>query len=250
MTSFEIYHGYDPREAVGTWIWEHSVAKRASGPVKFTPLFESQLASRFPNLYKVGGTNRFIFSRFCVADLANHRGSPVLFTDGADMICLTDVYDLWKEPWERNAVMVVKRPDYDATSPKYRGTPMEAFNKSYKRKNWSSVMLINPGHFGWRRINYNQTDPAYWQNFGWLNDKEIGELDPTWNRIVDEGDPVDDAKIMHFTLGVPAMYGHKDSPGANVWWNEAAEALNLCDPTYTELLKTLTKHYKEDRLAA
>ena len=115
---------------------------------------------------------------------------------------------------------------------------MESPNKAYPRKQWSSVMLINPGHYGWRRIDWNKTDPNYWHSFGWLSQDEIGDLPPEWNRLVDEGDPID-GKILHWTLGVPAMHEYRNAPAANIWMNEARDAMNICDRRWVAKLLTV-----------
>ena len=232
-----VFTGYDTREAFGTWVWQHSVLKRISCPVSFTVL-DKRTMSSYSQLYQLGGSNQFIYSRFAAADIAHYSGPPVIFADGADMVCTVDLKTILDEAQYGMAVQVVKRPDYQPTPVKYLGTEMESANRAYHCKQWSSVMLIQPSHCGWRRINWEMKDPAYWQEFGWLRDNEIGELDPTWNRLVDEGDPVDDAKIMHFTLGIPAMRAYRSSPGAEKWWVEAKEALEVCDSVWHEKRQT------------
>ena len=220
----KIFLGYDPREALGTWIFQHSVLKRTSELVEFIPLDKRVLG---PQLKDLPASNSFIFARYMCAQLSGN-GGPVLFVDGADQVCLADVAEL-KALWQPDkAVQVVKRPPYTPTPVKFVGTEMESPNKAYPCKQWSSVMLINPGHFGWRRIDWNETNSDYWHGFGWLSQNEIGELPDEWNRLVDEGDPVN-GKILHWTLGVPAMHEYRNTPGAAIWWQEAKDAMNICD---------------------
>ncbi len=223
----KIFLGYDSREALGTWIFQHSVLKRTSKYVEFIPL-DKRVLVKSPQLKELPASNSFIFARYLCASLCNYQGGPVIFADGADQICLTDIsemLDLWDST---KAVQVVKRPTYKPTTPKFIGTELESPNKSYPCKQWSSVMLINAGHYGWRRISWTESNPDYWHGFGWLEKSEIGELPPEWNRLVDEGDSTD-GNILHWTLGIPAMYEYRNAPGYELWWKEAKDAMNVCD---------------------
>lgn len=210
-----IYTGYDAREALGTWVFQSSVLRRTESLVEFVNLC-NPLAP---------GTNAFTYERYRIAQHSGYAGAPVVFADAADMVCLADITDVLEEYQTGKAVQVVKRPFYRATTPKYVGTQMEAENRSYERKNWSSFMLVAPSHFGWRRIKWDCTDPAYWHEFGWLKDNEVGMLDPRWNRLVDEGDPVSGAKVLHWTLGIPGIAAYANAPGADIWRAERDAAV-------------------------
>ncbi len=236
-----VYNGYDPREAIGTWVWQHSVLKRTTTPIEFVNLDKRTLGSVYPNLFAQNGTNQFAFSRFACADLSGNSGGPVIFADGADMICLTDLSTILNEVEFGKAVFLVKRPDYVATPIKYLGSEMEATNTNYPRKQWSSFMVIQPSHMSWKRIKWNTVEPKYWQELGWLKDNEIGELDSSWNRVVDEGDPVEDAKIVHYTLGIPALCAYRNTPGNDLWFAEAREALHVCDKHWVEQIRTFVE---------
>lgn len=241
-----VYLGYDPREALGTWVFQHSILKRTSEHVEFIPL-DKRVLSQAPQLKDLPASNSFIFARYMCAHLSGYHGGPVLFADGADQVCLADVAEI-KALWQPDkAVQVVKRPPYTPTPYKFKGTEMESPNKAYPCKQWSSVMLINPGHFGWRRINWQETNPDYWHGFGWLSQNEIGELPPEWNCLVDEGDKYEvpwnevvNAKIMHWTLGVPAMHEYRHAPGYEIWWREAADAMNVCDKRWINKLQEIS----------
>jgi hypothetical protein len=242
----KVFHGYDPREGIGTYIWENSVLKRASEPVAFTSLARSTLGpvlARSPALADLRGTNDFIFTRFLVPMINRFQDEVVIFTDGADMVVLDDLAKLRDEHVPGTAVSVVTRPDYIATTPKYRGSSLEAPNVSYPRKQWSAVMTIDTGHYAWRTVDWSNRDPDYWHGFRFLNGACIGSLDPRWNRIADEGDPVDDARILHFTLGVPAIYEHRKGPGVGTWFAEAMDALRLDDPRWQGHLAAVAQDY-------
>ena len=233
-----IFLGYDPREALGTWVFQHSVLKRATEYVEFIPL-DKRVLTKCQQLRALPASNEFIYSRYLCAQLSGYAGGPVVFADGADQVCLTDISEL-KNIWQPDkAVQVVKRPTYVPTSPKLKGTDLESVNIPYPCKQWSSFMLINSGHYGWRRIDINEKSPDYWHGFGWLSQNEVGELPSEWNRLVDEGDPIE-GKILHWTLGVPAMYEYRDAPASSIWWQEAKDAMNICDTRWLNKLKEVT----------
>ena len=48
-----------------------------------------------------------------------------------------------------------------------------------------------------------------------------GSLPNEWNRLVDEGQPVEDAKILHWSSGIPGFDHYRDAPGAKLWWDFA-----------------------------
>ena len=46
---------------------------------------------------------------------------------------------------------------------------------------------------------------------------EVGALPESWNRLVDEGHPVEGAKVLHWTAGMPGFAKYRDAPGADLW---------------------------------
>lgn len=215
-----IYSGFDPRESVGYHTFCASVIERASEPISFTPLHLPML-----DFYSGGardGTNTFAFSRFLIPYMEKWTGYAV-FMDGADMVVLDDVAKLIQETDARNAVSVVKNVYQSKHPRKYVGTGMEAENRPYDRKNWSSVMVINCNHFAWRDITPEfvaKADGLHLHQFKFIEDRFIGELDPRWNWLVDEYGPREDAKVLHWTAGIPGFPHYKDAPMASVWKDE------------------------------
>jgi hypothetical protein len=224
MDKLKIYTGYDKREAVGYHTFCASVIERATKPVSFTPLHIDTL-----NFYKGGerdGTNAFAFSRFLIPYMERYNGWA-LFVDGADMICRTDITTIMDEVDLYNAVSVVKNV-YESKHPrKYVGTLMEAENRPYERKNWSSVMVINCAHFAWRSITPDTVATMRGldlHQFRFIPDQRIGSLSPEWNWLADEYGPNDNAKIVHWTAGIPGFPHYKDAPMSEVWRAEHARA--------------------------
>lgn len=127
------------------------------------------------------------------------------------------------------SVSVVKH-DYKTRNPrKYVGTVMESENTDYERKQWASVMVINPSNFAWRKLTPDTvaTMPLIdLLQFRWVDDANIGELDPRWNWLVDEHGPNEDAGILHWTAGIPAFHHYRNAAHAADWHRQLRKANN------------------------
>lgn len=220
-----LFCGFDQREAIGYHVFVASVIERATAPVAFMPLNSRGLPQ---------GSNEFTFSRFLVPWLCGFEGHAI-FADAADMVALGDIAELDALFDPAFAVQVVKHPDYKTRHPiKYLGTTMQCPNRDYARKNWASVMLFNCAHPYWRTLDpqtLNSVAGLSLLQFGGLRldddskrglTREVGELPNEWNRIVDEGQPVEGAKLLHWTAGIPGMSAYTGSPGAAHWFEAHA----------------------------
>lgn len=209
-----LFCGYDERERLGWEVFVSSVRRRSRIRVDFRKCEDIEQV----------GTNAFTMARFLVADKMHFKGRAA-FCDASDQVMLADINELDRLFDPRFAVQVVKHPDYKTNHPtKYIGTEMECPNLDYQRKNWASVMLVNCEHHAWRPM----TEKAVRQmkirdllQFKFLADDDIGDLPGEWNRLVDEGQPVNGAKVLHWTAGVPHFEHYRNTPGADIWRNEA-----------------------------
>lgn len=219
----QVFAGYDLRESAGYHAFCQSVIDTCTEPVSIAPISLKQ----FKRFYREGqrdGTNEFIYSRFLVPYLMGYSGWA-LFVDGADMVCRGDLSELWALRDPTKAVQVVKHEYLTQHPRKYIGTGMEADNADYEKKNWSSVMLINCGHPEWRQV-----DPAYvarspgWvlHRFGWMQDRYVGELPMEWNWLSQEYGVNPQAKLVHYTVGIPAFKHYENTEHAD-WWRKAHE---------------------------
>ena len=210
-----LYAGFDPREEAGYHAFVSSLLEHASCPVSVTPLH----LPLFRSFYSPGnrdGSNAFTYTRFLIPFLQGYTGSAI-FVDASDMLLKADIAELWALRDFYKPVQVVKH-DYQTKWPrKYIGTAMESDNPDYPRKNWSSAMLINCMHSRWRNINpesVQKMSGKQLHSFSWLDDSDIGELPDTWNWLADEAGPNKDAKLLHFTAGVPLIPAHSNVPHA------------------------------------
>lgn len=212
-----VFYGFDPREEVGSHTFCSSVVHHASEPVALIPLHLPLLS-----MYQGGqrdGTNAFIYSRFLIPNLCGYKGWAI-FCDGADMIVKADIADLYALRDASKAVQVVKHDYKTKHTRKYVGTSMEADNRDYPCKNWSSVMLMNCGHHAWRDLTPDQvaTMPgADLHRFAFMDPGLVGELPFMWNWLADEYGPRADAKLLHWTAGIPAWAHYANAPHADDW---------------------------------
>ena len=165
------------------------------------------------------GSNAFIYSRFLVPHLQGYKGWAI-FADG-DMLCRDDIAKLWAMRDDQYAAMVVKH-DYETKhKTKDVGTSLETVNCSYPRKNWSSVVLWNCEHPANRVLTPQYVMEATGRKlhrFEHLLDGEIGDLPKDWNWLAEEYPVNEAAKLVHYTLGVPAMKQYAESQHAKEWF--------------------------------
>lgn len=212
-----IFAGYEPLESIGFHVFVKSIIDKSSIPVSITPLHLPMM--QFYKDINNPGTNSFIQSRFLIPYMCDYKGFAV-FADGSDMLIRDDIKNLESLFDETKAVQVVKH-EYKTKNPwKYIGTSLENKNLDYPRKNWSSLMIINCGHHSWKHItpSYLETcNPISLHRFEHIKDEDIGELPAEWNWLVGEYEFNKNAKIAHFTLGIPSFEHYKRCDYSDEW---------------------------------
>jgi hypothetical protein len=186
-----IFIGIDPRAAVAYNVLQWSIIRRASKPVQIVPLVLGQL----PLTRK--GLTHFTYSRYLAPWLCNYQGISV-FMD-SDMLVLGDVYDL--KEYADAAVSVVKGKE---------------------RFEWPSMMVFNNEKCGELTPDFINDENNHPQNFEWAD--EVGELPGEWNHCVGYDEPCD-AKLVHFTMGIPHFPECRLSEYADVWKEEYASMI-------------------------
>lgn len=178
-----IFIGYDTRESVAWHVAAHSIIRRTRENISLTPLGNSTLPraiwwrDRGPH-----DSTEFSNARFLVPYLADFRGWAV-FVD-CDVLCLTDICDLIGVADPRYAVMLRKHQHVPQQSVKFLGHEQSR----YRRKNWSSLMLLNCAHPACSRLTpeyVNEAPGLDLHGFAWCADDEIGEIGTLWNVLVD-----------------------------------------------------------------
>jgi hypothetical protein len=223
-----IYIGFDPRESAAFWVARNSIERR----LRFHTIDTSSLNTKAlrasgcytrRHLRKEGRlwdvisdapmSTEFAITRFLVPYLA--QSGWALFVD-ADVMARADLNLLFAQGDPSKACMVVKHDYTPKTGFKMDGQIQTA----YARKNWSSVVLWNCEHPGARALTpevVNRERGLWLHQFTWLDDSDIGELDPAWNHLVGDHEPNPGARLVHFTNGTPDIAGFEDCEFADEW---------------------------------
>lgn len=249
-TPLPVFIGYDPREEDAYEACRLSLLRRSSVPLHIVKLDAKALRyngllSRpyhtLPNGQKIDNrdgkpfSTEFSFSRFLVPALCLYQGWA-LYCD-CDFLFTADIGGLLdRHQDERYAVMCVKHEHVPSEATKMDGVAQT----TYRRKNWSSLVLWNCAHPKHEsvlsRSCVNRMSGSWLHAFSWLKDEDIGELPHEWNWLagVDQR-PVDDIPCaIHFTLGVPSMPGHENAPYAALWRAEFVSGRATYAPLPTE----------------
>jgi lipopolysaccharide biosynthesis glycosyltransferase len=204
--------GFDQRESIAYHTFTQSIIDKSSLPVSFTPLAINTLKGYQET--HADKSNDFVYSRFLTPYLNAFSGWAI-FADG-DMICQSDVKELWDLRDQTKAVLVVKHDYKTKTQKKYLGN----INRNYPKKNWSSIILWNCAHPKHRILTpdfvSNQTG-KFLHRFSWLEDEDIGDLPKDWNWLAIEYPENKSAKLIHYTLGTPCFKEYWDSEMSDIW---------------------------------
>jgi hypothetical protein len=178
-----------------------------------TEMYEGQL---WDKISEAPMSTEHACSRFLVKELA--RDGWAMFCDG-DVLFRKDVNFLFDQLDPKYAVYCVHHK-YAPTSSVKKDGQMQTV---YPRKNWSSVFVINCNHPANVALTVeiiNKIPGRDLHRFCWLNDDEIGELNPEWNFLVGHTDQQIDPAIVHFTEGLPNVSGYENVQYADEWWRE------------------------------
>ena len=206
--------GFDQSEAIAYHTFCQSVIENSSIPVQFLPLTQHTLTG-YRELHN-DGSNQFIYTRFLTPYLKNYSGWAI-FADG-DMICKSDIKELWDLRDSSKAVQVVKHDYKTKAHLKYLGNK----NEDYPRKNWSSVTLWNCEHPANRILTptfVEKQTGAFLHRFSWLADELIGDIPIEWNWLAIEYPNNPDAKLVHYTLGTPCFKDYSESSMSDSWFD-------------------------------
>lgn len=206
-----VFIGYDPNETVAYHVLAHSIMRHASVPVSITPLMLKQLPMTRPRDPKQ--STEFSFSRFLVPWLCGYEGQAI-FMD-CDMLCRADITTMTGTPGA--AVSVVQH----AYEPRPEDKFLAQKQTIYAKKNWSSVMLFDNAQCRALTPKYvNAATGLELHQFKWLDEDQIGSLDPAFNHLVGEYEPNQDAKLVHFTRGGPWFAKFRFCEYAHEWREE------------------------------
>ena len=216
-----VFIGYDKSESIAYHVLAHSILKRASKPVNIIPLNRTNLVDHFYRPRGEHDSTDFSNMRWIVPHLCDFEGFAI-FMD-CDMLCLTDIAELWKQRDPKRAV-VVKQHNYETKQEvKFLGQR----NAAYSRKNWSSLIIFNNALCRpLTRHIVNTHSPGLWfHQFNWLADQDIGNINGPWNHLVGEQPENPNAKLVHYTLGGP-WHGYTEAEWTQAWFDRDWETTN------------------------
>ncbi len=196
-----VFIGSDERQPIAFNVAQHSIYTRATQPVSVTRLCQEALP------VKRRGLTSFTYTRYLVPWLCNYEGWA-LFAD-ADILVRGDLAEL---PWNaESAVSVV--PHNTVT----KGN--ERVSVAFER---NAVMLFNCAQCCKLTPEYIETGTpnklAEWA-------ESIGELPKEWNHLVGYDAPNPQAKLVHFTMGIPCFPETAQDEFAQEW-KDAHKSMN------------------------
>lgn len=184
----QVFIGFDERQPVAFQVAAHSVWQHASVPVSITRLNLNTL----PLTRK--GLTQFTYSRFLAPYLCDFKGVSI-FMD-ADVLCKGDVAELLAYP--------LAYPDVPVFVVKH--------SMSYE---WASVMVFNNAQCTVLTPDYINEKANKPLKFEWAS--SVGELPHAWNLLVGYDKVNPDAKLLHYTMGIPAWPETKGCDYAEDW---------------------------------
>ena len=230
-----IWIGFDPREVAAYAVCRNSIKRRVAKEIPVNPvILDDVQCKQFywrktkrqksivdkPILWDVISdapmSTEFAISRFLTPHLAGEGWA--LFMD-CDMMARTDFGKIFDRADPKYAVMCVKHQ----YKPKHEIKMDGQAQTTYQRKNWSSFMLFNCEHPSNKKLTLeliNTVPGRDLHRFCWLEDDEIGELEPGWNWLVGEQEQPSPLYNVHYTEGGPWFEGYEDVPLADEWRQE------------------------------
>lgn len=204
----KLFVGLDTKEQVGFHVFVQSVISRTDpNQVEIIPICRA----------KGSASNTFNMHWPEIPRRCGFKGRAV-FVDGSDMLCRSDILEL-PDLLEPGCDVALVPHCYSTKFPtKFLGQP----NEDYPRKNWASVLVLNCDYSVWRTLDEKaKGKPAsYLQRFEFLKDDRIGLLPKEWNWLVGEYPYNPEAKIAHFTIGLPCWPAYRHCDYADEWRDE------------------------------
>ena len=218
-----IFIGYDESEIVAYHVLSQSLIKHASMPVSITPLARHHLNYMHDRPRGPMDSTDFAVTRFLVPALCYYQGHAI-FMD-CDMLAQTDIHAVMDLIDPSKAVSVCQHNYVPKDAKKFEGSKQT----TYKRKNWSSVMVFNNAKCKMLTPWYVETAPGLdLHQFKWITNDQLGSLPLEWNWLVGEYPDNPDAKILHYTLGGPWHDRVRGSKAMDQKWHEAWQQSMSC----------------------
>lgn len=196
MTPLRVFVGVDERQPLAYTVCRSSIERHAKRRVCVEPIRMDWI----PGMTR-RGLSDFTFARYMVPWLCGYEGVAV-FMDG-DIIVRADVNELAELAQHNCAVTVAQH---------------------VARFEWPSVMVFDNALCKKLSIEYVNDPSSRPMSLEWA--EHVGCLPSEWNHVVAYEEHREDAKLIHFTSGLPCWPETAGSPHAQKWHEEARHALS------------------------
>lgn len=230
----KIFIGWDPKDVLAYDVLVKSLYATTKENLEIIPVKDHELRwqKKYWRSYHVDGNGQmtddrdgrpfstaFSFTRFCVPMMNDFRDEWAVFMD-PDMLFRADIGELFDYADKSKAVNVVKHVHQPTETTKMGGLQQTL----YRRKNWSSLMVMNTARCkGLDPYHVNNMPGAYLHGMGWVEDEEIGSLPEAWNWLEGFSSPKITPLNIHFTRGTPDMPGCENVMYADQFWHYAKD---------------------------
>lgn len=227
MVTFRLYVGHDPVDDLAWRVCKRSVLKHASVDVEVIPVsgaicrkrgdywrpyYVDEKGQKFDQFDGKPFSTDFSYARFCVPMMENYGSQWVGFCD-PDMLWRADIAELLDMIEPTASVMCVHHDHRPIEAMKMHGV----MQTTYRRKNWSSLMLLKPSACTrLTRYTVNRQDGGYLHSLCWVMDEEIRPIPEEWNWLEGWSPEGMNPKAVHYTRGTPDMIA--ETPYQDEWW--------------------------------
>jgi len=194
--ALKIFIGFDSRQPIAYHVLAHSIITRASKPITISPLRLNQLP------IKRRGLTDFTYSRFLVPYLSGYKGKSI-FID-SDFLCLADIWELVESIKRPEPVVIVDN------KLQFERASMMVFQNNL------CEFTLTP-----KKID-DEANKLY--DFAWA--ASVGYVAKEWNHLVGYDQPNPNAKLIHFTQGIPCFPETADCEFAAEWMTEAQQMVS------------------------
>jgi hypothetical protein len=195
MTALRVFVGADPRQPLAYTVCASSIMRHAKLPVIVQPI--GLYPDWLPGFTRRGLTS-FTQARYLVPSLCDFEGVAI-FMDG-DIIVRGDVNELAA----------------------HGGDCAVSVAQHVARFEWPSVMVFNNAKCRALTHEYVNDQTTKPHMLDWS--QPLGCLPPEWNHCVGYEPHREDAKLIHFTAGIPCWPETAGSPHAEKWQEEVKHA--------------------------
>lgn len=211
----KIFIGHDSRYESATKVCEKSILNY-NPKADITFLDKSKMISSgiYGRKDIPGESTEFSFTRFYVPLLAGYEGKA-LFCDN-DFLWKCDISEIEKYVGNEYPLAVVKHDDYTVIGNKMNGIQ----NKSYPRKNWSSLMIFDCAYFKdiLTKDYLDKASASELHELRFIHSDKINDIPKEYNCLVGHYAP-EGAKALHYTNGGPWFEDYRDAELSWEWWN-------------------------------